>query len=116
MCIIVYKNESGSIESFQNCTSTSFPPTHQSETTRIQRLSSSVIYIIYGKNIYITLHCSFPGNGGIPGNGPSILGIPSSSNSKSGANSFIISAGGWPYSCISCINSIKREKLLGSVS
>ncbi len=35
-----------------------------------------------------------------------IIGMPFSSNFKPGAKSLIISAGGWPYCCISYINSI----------
>ena len=50
---------------------------------------------------------------GIPG--PPIFGIigmPSSSNFNPGARSFIISAGGWPYCCISNSKSVNliRDK------
>ena len=48
---------------------------------------------------------------GIPG--PPIFGItgmPSSSNFNPGARSFIISAGGWPYCCISNSKSVNLVK------
>lgn len=45
-----------------------------------------------------------------------ITGMPSSSNWSPGARSLTISDGGWPVSCISCINSDSRAKLSGSDS
>ncbi len=68
--------------------------------------------------LHMMLHAlpGMPGALGMPGPMFGIIGSPSGVSSSPGARSWMMSAGGCPHSCRSCISSMRRGKLSGSVS